>query len=176
MISGSMDTSIKVWDLRNPSIPLVSTFTLNSMLLIFIIVIVVVLFLFLFDVLCFMLLTLCHTYTYTHIHNSVFSKHMLNECAVSSSIRTSWSAVVMTTLSRCLRIFSSHLDRFETQAQNIVQIWDWQTGRCEATLLGHTASARCLHFTHQWLASGSLDKTIKVWDFSNPSAFNRTGN
>lgn len=39
-----------------------------------------------------------------------------------------------------------------------------RTGQAHRTLLGHTAPISCLQFDETYLASGSLDKTLRVWD------------
>jgi len=44
-----------------------------------------------------------------------------------------------------------------------------RTGQSHRTLLGHTGPITCLQFDEIQIASGSLDKTLKVWDL-------RTGN
>ncbi|KAL6075627.1 F-box/WD repeat-containing protein 7 [Balamuthia mandrillaris] len=46
-----------------------------------------------------------------------------------------------------------------------VRIWDVQNSKVLKTLSGHSKAIRCLHFDSEKLASGSLDKTILVWNF-----------
>ncbi|SPQ27139.1 50fb5322-f6f5-45bd-bf2d-c3b8a4488d95 [Thermothielavioides terrestris] len=49
-----------------------------------------------------------------------------------------------------------------------VKIWDPATGRCIATLEGHTDWVVSVAWSHDatQLASGSLDKTVKIWDLA----------
>ena len=39
-----------------------------------------------------------------------------------------------------------------------------RTGQAHKTLMGHTAPVTCLQFDEQYIISGSLDKTIRIWD------------
>ncbi|WFD22857.1 [histone H3]-dimethyl-L-lysine(36) demethylase [Malassezia equina] len=53
-----------------------------------------------------------------------------------------------------------------------VRLWDCtytqlttvRTGQAHRTLLGHTAPVTCLQFDETHLVSGSLDRTIRIWD------------
>ncbi|KAK3339233.1 putative mitochondrial fission protein [Neurospora tetraspora] len=47
-----------------------------------------------------------------------------------------------------------------------VRVWDLNAGRCIGTLEGHTASVRTLQVEDNFLATGSMDATIKLWDLS----------
>jgi WD40 repeat protein len=42
-------------------------------------------------------------------------------------------------------------------------VWDVGTGRCEATLEGHTDYVHCLAVSGDRLVSGSWDEMLKVW-------------
>jgi WD40 repeat protein len=44
-----------------------------------------------------------------------------------------------------------------------------RTGQAHRTLIGHTAPVTCLQFDEYHLVSGSLDKTVKVWDLRTGS-------
>lgn len=48
---------------------------------------------------------------------------------------------------------------------NMIKIWDIETGEEIRTLSGHTSGVRCLQFDDSKLISGSLDQTIKVWNW-----------
>ena len=39
-----------------------------------------------------------------------------------------------------------------------------RTGQAHRTLVGHTMPVTCLQFDEQHLISGSLDKSIRIWD------------
>jgi WD40 repeat protein len=50
-----------------------------------------------------------------------------------------------------------------------IKIWDLTTMSCLATLKGHTASVRCLTIKDDLLISSSIDATIKIWNFKMQS-------
>ncbi|CED83899.1 FOG: WD40 repeat [Phaffia rhodozyma] len=45
-----------------------------------------------------------------------------------------------------------------------VRMWDMRTGQAHRTLLGHTGPVTCLQFDEMNIVTGSLDKTIRIWD------------
>ncbi|KAK3688375.1 putative mitochondrial fission protein [Podospora appendiculata] len=47
-----------------------------------------------------------------------------------------------------------------------VRVWDLNAGRCIGLLEGHTASVRTLQVEDNFLATGSRDATIRLWDLS----------
>ncbi|KAK3323637.1 putative mitochondrial fission protein [Cercophora scortea] len=47
-----------------------------------------------------------------------------------------------------------------------VRVWDLNAGRCIGMLEGHTASVRTLQVEDNFLATGSRDATIRLWDLS----------
>ena len=51
-------------------------------------------------------------------------------------------------------------------SDNTVRVWDAASGRCEATLQGHTAAVLSVSWSGDGgrLASGSSDNTVRVWD------------
>jgi division protein 1 len=46
-----------------------------------------------------------------------------------------------------------------------------RTGQAHRTLPGHIAPITCLQFDEIHLVSGSLDKTIRIWDLRTGSVF-----
>jgi len=57
-------------------------------------------------------------------------------------------------------------------ANTVVTIWDAETAERHMTLKGHTGWIRCLAFTPDGhtLVSGSVDKTVKLWDMETGKA------
>ena len=49
---------------------------------------------------------------------------------------------------------------------NVVRLWDPVTGKCRAVLDGHSAAVYAIAFSPcgQYLASGSLDDTLCIWN------------
>ncbi|KAF6816973.1 mitochondrial division protein 1 [Colletotrichum sojae] len=47
-----------------------------------------------------------------------------------------------------------------------VKVWDLNAGRCIGSLEGHTASVRTLQVDDNFLATGGVDATIRLWDLS----------
>ena len=52
-----------------------------------------------------------------------------------------------------------------------IKIWNWHTGECISTLRGHTDGVISVHFDAQLLASGSIDRSVKIFDFNSKEAF-----
>lgn len=46
-----------------------------------------------------------------------------------------------------------------------------RTGQAHRTLPGHNAPITCLQFDQVHLVSGSLDKTVRIWDLRTGSVF-----
>ena len=77
----------------------------------------------------------------------------------------------------CIQTLEGHMDWVSSVAWNsqgtllasgshdtTIKIWDTKTWECVQTLEGHTQGVRSVTWNPQGrLASGSLDKTIKVW-------------
>ncbi len=63
-------------------------------------------------------------------------------------------------LSRWQVVVAGAMEPFE------IYVWSLQTGRLLDVLTGHEAPVSCLAFspTEPLLASGSWDKTAKIWD------------
>ncbi|KAJ8489144.1 hypothetical protein ONZ51_g3141 [Trametes cubensis] len=53
--------------------------------------------------------------------------------------------------------------------------WNWRTGQCVKILEGHTEGVVCLNFDSNVLASGSVDTTVKVWNFRTGECFTLRG-
>ena len=47
-----------------------------------------------------------------------------------------------------------------------VRVWDLNLGRCIGLLEGHHASVRCLQVEDNFVATGSMDASIRLWDLS----------
>jgi len=47
-----------------------------------------------------------------------------------------------------------------------IKIWNWHTGECISTL-NHSAGVISVHFDGRLLASGSIDKMVKIFDFQS---------
>lgn len=52
-----------------------------------------------------------------------------------------------------------------------IKIWNWHTGECISTLQGHTDGVVSVHFDGKLLASGSIDRSVKIFDFNSKEAF-----
>lgn len=61
--------------------------------------------------------------------------------------------------------------RFLTSVADTVKIWNWHTGECISTLQGHTDGVISVHFDAQLLASGSIDKSVKIFDFNSKETY-----
>lgn len=63
-----------------------------------------------------------------------------------------------------------------------VRVWDLNAGRCIGLLEGHLSSVRCLQVSENFVATGSMDASIRFWDLNQaeytpppPSRSNRFG-
>eukprot|EP01088_Endostelium_zonatum_P001515 TRINITY_DN11823_c0_g1_i1.p1 TRINITY_DN11823_c0_g1~~TRINITY_DN11823_c0_g1_i1.p1 ORF type:complete len:603 (+),score=78.03 TRINITY_DN11823_c0_g1_i1:111-1919(+) len=54
-------------------------------------------------------------------------------------------------------------------ADKLICFWDSRSGKCYQTLKGHERGLSCLHFEDNLLMSGSADKTIRLWDIRYPN-------
>jgi len=52
-----------------------------------------------------------------------------------------------------------------------VRMWDMRTGQPHRTLLGHTAPVTSLQFDELHVVTGSLDKSIRIWDLRTGGIF-----
>jgi len=46
-----------------------------------------------------------------------------------------------------------------------IKIWNWHTGQCISTLAGHADGVISVHFDSHLLASGSIDKCVRIFNF-----------
>ncbi|KAM5558772.1 hypothetical protein ABKV19_020454 [Rosa sericea] len=72
----------------------------------------------------------------------------------------------------CLRIGSSATKLYSGSGDNTIKVWDLETLQCVATLSGHSGVVTSLVCWDQFLISGSLDCTIKVWHMTEAGNFN----
>lgn len=59
-------------------------------------------------------------------------------------------------------------------ADRTIKIWDWQTGACLKTLIGHTAPIESIAIQpHQTevLASSGVDGTVRLWNLAAGECF-----
>ncbi|ORZ12353.1 WD40-repeat-containing domain protein [Absidia repens] len=58
------------------------------------------------------------------------------------------------------------------ESDHSISIWDWHQGTRIRTLQGHTGAVIALHFNKRnLLATGSMDQTIRLWDFGASQSF-----
>jgi len=85
---------------------------------------------------------------------------------VGQQLNTSGSWVFSATLSfENTRFAVGHQD-------GTIQIWEPETGKCVATLLGHTGIVRCLQFSSdgQSLLSSASEHNVRLWKFQQDAA------
>ncbi|CAN6605169.1 mitochondrial division protein 1 [Trichomonascus vanleenenianus] len=56
-------------------------------------------------------------------------------------------------------------------ADGIVRLWDLRSGQVIRSLIGHTGAVTCLQFDDMHLATGSQDRSIRIWDLRTGSIF-----
>lgn len=49
-------------------------------------------------------------------------------------------------------------------ADGIVRLWDLRSGQVQRSLVGHTGPVTCLQFDDVYLTTGSHDRSIRMWD------------
>ena len=50
---------------------------------------------------------------------------------------------------------------------NLIKVWDLNSGECLRTLFAHSGEVNCIEIiSNEKLVSGSSDKTLKVWDLN----------
>lgn len=51
------------------------------------------------------------------------------------------------------------------------RLWNWRTGQCLRTFQSHTSGVISVHFDSQYVASGSMDQTVRVYDTNTKQTF-----
>ncbi|KAG9539482.1 WD40 repeat-like protein, partial [Aureobasidium melanogenum] len=54
---------------------------------------------------------------------------------------------------------------------NTTKVWDWRTGKCLRTFQAHTGGVICVNFDAGYIASGSMDHTIRVYEIRNKASY-----
>lgn len=54
---------------------------------------------------------------------------------------------------------------------NTTRLWNWRTGQCLRTFESHTGGVISVHFDSQYVASGSMDHTVRVYDTNTKQTF-----
>ncbi|KAJ5152249.1 Mitochondrial division protein 1 [Penicillium capsulatum] len=54
-------------------------------------------------------------------------------------------------------------------ADGMVRLWDLRSGQVHRSLVGHTGPVTCLQFDDVHLVTGSLDRSIRIWDLRTGS-------
>lgn len=53
---------------------------------------------------------------------------------------------------------------------NPLQVWDIEKGELLRVLEGHTSTVRCVHMVGDVIVSGSRDRTVRAWRWSDGAA------
>ncbi|KAF9893221.1 Mitochondrial fission protein [Aspergillus nanangensis] len=56
-------------------------------------------------------------------------------------------------------------------ADGMVRLWDLRSGQVHRSLVGHTGPVTCLQFDDVHLVTGSMDRSIRIWDLRTGSIF-----
>jgi len=56
-----------------------------------------------------------------------------------------------------------------------VRLWDLRSGQVHRSLVGHTGPVTALQFDDVHLVTGSLDRSIRIWDLRTGSIFDAFG-
>jgi F-box/WD-40 domain protein MET30 len=88
----------------------------------------------------------------------------------AATMTTTTTTMKMESKVQCLQFDETKLIVGESNAS--ISIWDWHQGTKVRSLQGHTGAVIALHFNHRnMLATGSDDRTIRLWDFSSSQSF-----
>ncbi|KAL4943618.1 hypothetical protein BDV06DRAFT_189517 [Aspergillus oleicola] len=60
-------------------------------------------------------------------------------------------------------------------ADGMVRLWDLRSGQVHRSLVGHTGPVSCLQFDDVHLVTGSLDRSIRIWDLRMGSIYDAYG-
>lgn len=71
---------------------------------------------------------------------------------------------------RCLQ-FEDSGKLLTGSMDNTTRLWNWRTGKCLRTFQSHTGGVISVHFDAQYVASGSMDQTIRVYDTNTKQTF-----
>ena len=52
-----------------------------------------------------------------------------------------------------------------------IRLWNWRTGQCLRTFPSHTGGVISVHFDSQYVASGSMDHTVRIYDTNTKQTF-----
>uniref|UniRef100_A0A915KXB9 F-box domain-containing protein n=1 Tax=Romanomermis culicivorax TaxID=13658 RepID=A0A915KXB9_ROMCU len=142
IVSGSSDSTIKVWDIRTNNPLAVMNLTGHSA-----------------TVRCLQL-----------DGNHLASGSSDNTLKVwDLSLNNSWSSIACKVTMvghlnsvRCLQMDDTKI--VSGSYDTTLKLWDLNTGQCRSTLRGHDEAVLCLQFDDRKIVSGSADNTIKIWD------------
>jgi len=146
IVSGSFDSSIKVWDIKNleekAEVPAVMTLKKSET---------------------------------PNAHSDRVLCLMFDGAKLVTGGRDETVKIWDLNVGKCVNTLNGHTDnvwylQFDEQkiisgsADKTICFWDFRTGKPYNTLVGHERGLSCLHFEGDLLMSGSADKTIKLWD------------
>ncbi|KAL4901607.1 hypothetical protein BDW74DRAFT_159797 [Aspergillus multicolor] len=60
-------------------------------------------------------------------------------------------------------------------ADGMIRLWDLRSGQVHRSLVGHTGPVSCLQFDDVHVVTGSLDRSIRIWDLRMGSIYDAYG-